>query len=135
MPKLSHFVYCERILAIPSDPNPHLVKPLQVLTPRFIPSDYSFAIAFGVSGVDLSKENTAMIKFVSPNGDVLHSQSFKVSKPTEKVTLPPEVRGFMITIDFKNVPIREVGDHKTEVYLNEDLVADWHIYVVKGNDK
>ena len=50
----------------------------------------------------------------------------------EDIKLPPELRGFVLNMDLRNVPILTIGEYHTEIYLNDSLIGKYPIHVIQG---
>ena len=135
MIKMSYFLYCDGIQLVAGDKRPHIVGPKQVLLPKFIPSDYSFGIAFGIAGVDLTQDNEVLVKFVSPEKKIVAEKNLDIKIPNVEISLPAEELGLMLTMDFRNVSIEEEGEYNSEVYLNSELVSTNAIRAYKGKEQ
>lgn len=136
MPNISTFMYCSETSTSGSDLQ--ISNPLQVINTLFIPSTFSFAIVFGINNMDLSeKKYILQVKFYGPESSdniLLDTGSINLDKQAEVKTtpLPKEARGMMINLDFRNVVFQNEGTYRTEVYLNEELLGQYPIYVIGG---
>lgn len=132
MPTLSYFVYCESTQAVANDPRTHLVGPLQILISKYIPSNYSFGIAFGIMEIDTKYDHEIQVKFIGPQNEVcFDSGTIKVPNPPENIELPPELQGMQLTLDIRNAPIQNEGEHNTQIYLDGELIGSRSIFVIK----
>lgn len=136
MPNISTFMYCSETNT--SGSNLQISNPLQVINTLFMPSTFSFAIVFGINNMDLSERNyTLQVKFYGPKGSekvLLDTGRINLDKQAQAgpTPLPIEARGMMINLDFRNVVFQEEGTHMSEVYLDEELLGQYPIYVIGG---
>ncbi len=127
MPSIASHILGENLQNIPNGTGgivQHLTAPTTVLRPQFIPGNYSFSVLIGVKDVDLQKENAMQIVLKSPTGDVVQmidKQQIPVS--TVDSELPDEYAGFMLGVDFRNVPFVAAGCYTLEVIINEELIG------------
>ena len=134
MAYISSFTYCDGIQTemTPQGPKPQIVKPLQVLTPIALPSNYSFAIACNIADFDVNIENSVRICFVSPSGkNVNDTDEIKFQIPHEQIKVNrPSVMQF--NLDMRNVILREEGVYATRIFINGEQIGEYKIAVVVG---
>ncbi|MEG6615410.1 hypothetical protein V6C27_03060 [Peptococcaceae bacterium 1198_IL3148] len=137
MPRIATFIYSEDSL---SEPTPqgqrmNVVNPQLVFRPLFIPSLFSFAITFGISGMDTTQENKIQLLFRNPDdSEILINTDFTMPKSDDDSELPIEVRGAMVNMNLRNVPFKSEGTYSTEVIVNGDSLGRFPIYV-KGKEQ
>ena len=135
MAYISSFVYCDDIQTdfTPTGPVSRIVKPLQVLAPIAVPSNYSFAISYNIEGFDADKENTVQVQFVSPDGKVLQDTG------TVKFQVPPEQIGvgrqgsMQFNLDMRNIILDKVGLYATKILLDGKEIGKYSIEVNDGS--
>lgn len=134
MPYISSFTYCDSIQTemTSQGPQPKIVRPLQVLTPIALPSNYSFAIACNIVDFDVKIENSVRICFVSPSGQIVNdTNEIKFQIPREQIKVNrPSVMQF--NLDMRNVILREEGTYVTRIFINGDQIGEYKIAVVVG---
>ena len=110
----------------------HIIAPTVALRPQFIPGNFSFAVSFGVTGINLNDTNTMKIQIKKPSGTVIQELSDS-SLPViqEKDTLPAEYQGFIGGLEFRNVVIDEEGCYEFVLYINGELVGKRPIPIFK----
>ena len=109
-----------------------LSGPIIVLRPRYIPSEFSFAIAIGINDVDLNIDNTVQIIFKSPNNDIiLDTGNGKLSASATDSNLPSEYQGFAMTMPLQNIALDTEGVYSLEVFFNDELLDKRAIPVFK----
>lgn len=139
MPIISTFMYCEKAEVNPQDGKLNITNPFLALTPAFIPGQFSFAVAFSIVGMDLTRENQFQIKFFksdAPDRTIIDAGPLVIPAGLQDQVsrvLPVEHKGIMINLDFRNIILREVGMYTSEVYLNGDKMGEYPIYA-KGEE-
>ena len=136
MAKLTSFIYCLNAERQPSadgkGENLNAVGVLSSMTPEFIPGTFSFSIIFSVLGVDVKETNTIQIVFKNEDNQSLLDTGV-ISLPSldgeEGVQLPPEYKGYNMSMDFRNIVFEKNGVYHTEVFANGVLLGSPEIYV------
>ena len=139
MPYISSFIYCDNIQPeiTPQGPTTQIIRPLQVLRPIALPSNYSFAIACNIMGFDVSKENVLRICFFSPNNELIHDTGdvkFNASEEAQRENIGKGVSTIQFNLDIRNLVLREEGVHTTKVYMNDYELGEYKIAVIKAGD-
>ena len=112
-----------------------LSGPTVVLRPKYIPSEFSFAIAIGINGVDLHNDNTTQIIFRSPsNAIILDTGKAKILASDTDSNLPPEFQGFVMTMPLQNITFDTEGVYSLEVFMNDELLDTRAIPVFRQGD-
>ena len=141
MPKVSMFVYAEgsQINVNPQGEQQILIiNPQLVFTPMFVPGQFSFSINLGIMEIDLDVEHVVRLIFWGPNdktkslADTADTVRIPIQKDNPK-KLPPDMRGLMLNMDFKNVILAENGTYLTEVYIDNVKFEEFPIKV-KGQN-
>ena len=127
MAKLYSFTICESLNNMPAGDAgsiPMLIAPQIALRPQFIPGNFSFAMAIGVSEIDLKQLNKMRFTIAGPDGTILNDSGENelpiVPKPD---LLPAEYQGFMMCIDVRNLVIPSEGMYIVSLYLNGEQFA------------
>lgn len=114
-------------------------NPLLVINPVFVPGLFSFSVVFGVMGINFDFDHTVRLVFLDGEDNVIiDSNNISLPKgviPDDAIGLPPEERGFMFNLDFRNVVFKTEGTYKTQVYIDGDLMGDYPIFVKAGGSK
>lgn len=135
MPRITSFVVCDSIAPFPTSPEkniPSLVAPQIALRPQFIPGNFSFGLAVGISGLDLHVENKVRFTVASPEGNIIHDTGETTLKPIPvQDTLPAQYQGFMMTMDIRNLVIKTEGEYKFAVYVGGKSVGENIIPIYK----
>lgn len=124
MAYISTFVYCENIQNEPS-PNGsklHVIGPMQIMTPAFIPSMFSFSVVFGILDIQLNKPHTLRYIFKGPKAEeqpIIDSGDIVLPIQENNAELPDEMKGFMMNMDFRNIPLQYEGEYTSEIYFDE----------------
>lgn len=135
MLRVTYFLYCKDAVMPPNEKEPHLIGPVHMLNPKFIPSEFSFTIAFGIMDFDYMKENTLSIAFKSPNGEELFQSGAIIVESPPEIKLPPEFVGIQVNLGLKNIPIKEEGIHITEINWNGNIIYENEIPVIKAQEE
>ena len=131
MEYISSFIYCDNITIEMTQHGPvhRIMNPIQVLNPIALPSNYSFAIACNIAGLELEAEYKLRIVFSGPDGEILKDTNdipVKLPKVGDK-----EKKGFMqFNLDFRNVVLRKADLYTTKVYINGKLFGEYKIDVI-----
>ncbi len=130
MARLMSFMICDAINNIPvSNPDssiksiPALMAPTIVLRPKYIPGNFSFGIALGISDVNLQEQNRMKIIIKNSNNDIVYDSGEKEIPIADKPdTLKKEYQGFIMCADIRNLSIDIEGEYSFEIYINGDLI-------------
>ena len=108
MAKLFSFTICDSINNLPASGGtvPMLIAPQIALRPQFVPGNFSFGLAIGMSETDLP---------IISKGD----------------TLPQKYQGFMMCVDIRNLVIPCEGEYIFTFYLNGECVAKQSVPIFK----
>lgn len=111
-----------------------LVNPLIAIRPKYIPSEYSFAITLGINDIDKG-ENTLRLLLTSPSGkDILDTNNMGLPVgPTDGI-LPDSLHGFVLTMPVQNVVIDEEGLYSLSVFFNDVAIATQSIPIYRQVD-
>lgn len=127
MVKLFSFTICDSIntMQVSVGTVSMIVAPQIALRPQFVPGNYSFGLAIGISGLELKMTNRVKIVITSPEGSVVHD-SGEIDLPivSDDDTLPHEYQGFMMCADIRNMGVPCEGEYCFAFYLNGTFVAD-----------
>ena len=141
MAKVSMFVYAE---GSQMNVNPQgqqqmlIVNPQVVFTPMFVPSQFSFSIHVGITGIDLDSEHIVKLIFWDPSDkttplvDTKNDARIPIQTDRSK-KIPADQRALMLNMDFKNVIMATNGTYTTDVYLDDDKLGSFPIYVMGQN--
>lgn len=115
--KIVSFAYCEDIQNNPQGQT-IVIGPLQMLITKYIPTDYSFNISFGIYNVP--KEGLLInTGFYSPNGEEISNNVLRVPQfSDEKISYPNLPLGIQVNIGFRNIPFESQGEYKTIIKIN-----------------
>lgn len=142
MPHVSTFMYAEGSMSETTPQNQqrlHVVSPLHIFVPMFVPGTFSFCVVFGILDINTDKDHILRITFSNPNKDEpplidtgdMHLP--RVNDPNAQ-ELPQEMRGIMTNISFQNVVLRYEGIYESEVFFDGDSLGIFPIQV-KGKEK
>ena len=134
MAKLFSFTICDSINNLPASGGtvPMLIAPQIALRPQFVPGNFSFGLAIGMSEIDLHISNKLKLVIQSPDGNVIHD-SGETDLPiiSKGDTLPQKYQGFMMCVDVRNLVIPCEGEYIFTFYLNGECVAMQSVPIFK----
>jgi len=134
-PKVSVFMYSESAQPEPTPQGNKLrvMNPQHILRPMFIPGQFSFAITFGILDFDVSLSHIIKYIFSSPDGTVLVDTADSIQLPPidnpALNDLPTDMRGFLTSLDFKNVVFSTEGEYKSDIFFDGLLLDSFRIKV------
>jgi len=141
MPKISTFMYAEGSFNetdASGQQKLHVVSPMHILSPIFVPGTMSFSVIFGILGVD--NERAHKLKFIFRNPKInenlveLKEIHLPVNNDTGINSLPKDMRGVMVNFSFQNVIFRNDGEYYSEIFMNEESLGTFPI-LVQGREK
>lgn len=140
MPHISTFVYCEGFQIdnpqIGQQPKLHIVGPMHVLTPQFVPTTFSFGLFFGILDFNMGEEHKVRVTFLSPKvEDKLLLDTGDIVLPPNKIDTVQDMQGFMMNLDLRNMVIEYNGEYKSEIYLDGEKIGTYPIKVKGMNGK
>ena len=135
MAKITSFVVCDSVTNFPASPEksiPALVAPQIALRPQFVPGNFSFGIAVGISDIDLHTENKVRFAIVDPAGNTVHDAGeTTLMQIPNRDTLPAQYQGFMMTMDIRNLVVEAEGEYRFVVYVNGECIGENIIPIYK----
>lgn len=113
---LGHIIVCEEIFQGP-DGAPILRKPLGMLIPVGLPSNYSFSISVGFINLQKNNHYKAQVVLNDPKGNEVfkHDIDFRI----EENNLPGSAAFSVFNINCRNVVLTVEGDFTVLVKLND----------------
>lgn len=127
MAKISFFMICETInnvLAPTGSTVPQLTNPFCVVRPEYIPGNYTFGIAVGVSGVNISEQNNMGFIIADPNNIVIQeTPAFPLPIAPIDDNLPKDQQGFLLSFEARNLPLSVEGVYKITFYINGEAIG------------
>lgn len=131
MPIISSFMYCDQFNV--RNGQAQINEPLNLINPGYLPGKYSFSVVFGMVGIDTEKNQYVKLRFEDEKGNVLiETSELEIGKEKGQAKLPKEYRGVMMSLDFRNIDLKEEGIHKTIITINDDVIGEFPI-PVKGS--
>lgn len=111
----------------------HVIAPLQIIVPLFIPSTYSFYIVFSIRDFDIKKEHNIEIQFCSPDDKILVETKATVPiVPDNSIAdIPAQYKGFSSSIALQNTVLENAGVYKTNVIFDGENLSSYEIYVAR----
>jgi len=129
--KVAFFVYSE---GIQPGPPPTINAPIMLIAPASIPGNYSFAISFGVQGVDVKKSNKLQVVFCDPNDNPVQDTGV-IELPAnaqQENAAGEELQGFVLNMDFRNMLLEMSGEYSTKIMFNNEIIEQKYITVIAG---
>lgn len=132
MAKVVTFMYCESSQneMTPQGPKLHIINPMLVLTPAFIPGMFSFGVTIGVMDIDIEATHTLKFILKSPiegEKNVVDTGDITLSIPKPAIDLPKDMHGLTMGMDFRNAPLKYEGEYTGEVYFDGVLIGEYPI--------
>lgn len=118
--EIKSIVFCDSTQQVPApDGNKvtMLINPTAVLTPRFIPGMFSFAVAFCVRGMTQAEAFEGNVRLCDPDGK-------DVSKLEMALELPENYQSLTCCVDFRNVVIEREGIYRIEITVAGKMATE-----------
>lgn len=91
---------------------------------RIIPSYFSFAITYGIQGVDYNRDNMTHFTVRDPDGEIFaDSPTNAIGRPDSLFTLPEDESHVIVGASLQNMWITKTGWYTIEVYFNGQLMG------------
>ncbi len=132
MAKIVSFTYCDNV-ENDMNGNPIITRPLQMILPMAIPSNFTFSISFGVYDIDKIEKNRINIDFLDPDDVVISNNELILPDMPREISETLAPVGIQINVEFKNTYIKEEGEYKTRIILNGCKLGEFPINVHKTN--
>lgn len=132
MPYISTFMYCENTQNenTPEGNKLHIIGPMHIITPMFIPSMFSFCVTFGILDLCLNEQHILRYVFKSPNGEiVVDTKDIHLPIQELKEDLPKEMNGILLNMDFRNIALKIEGKYNSEIFVDEHSLGVFPIGV------
>lgn len=139
MPKISTFMYCEGSMneILPNGQQRiHIVSPQHFFAPQFIPGTLSFSVVFGILEIDTTLPHDLRFFLKSPSGESIVDPgliNIPVNTTPDVMSMPEDMRGFIVNLSFQNVILRDEGEFFSEIYLDDEKIGRYPIKV-KGRE-
>ena len=129
MAKIAMFMLCNRVATEGTDTN--LISPQLALRPDFIPGNFSFGLCVGISAVQPEDEKI-QFTIIGPSEVIIHEAS-NIPLNNLKVdnNVPLEARGFIVSIDARNVCIEQEGEYRFILTINGEETDSRSFYIYK----
>jgi hypothetical protein len=139
MAKITNFAYCENTQneMTPSGPKLHLVGPMQVMLPMFIPGMFTFSIFIAIMDLDIEIQHNIKFIFRGPDsGEPPIFDTGEITLPGQipVLNLPEDMRNLMLGLEFTNVVFRKEGIYSTDIFFDGELLGNYPIKA-KGIEK
>jgi len=141
LPKVSTFIYSEDASQVPDnvgrEPKLVLVNPRNVFVPAYVPGMFSFAVTFGIVDLNMDTDHKLRYVFKGPSGSeklLLDTGDISVPPNSGDAELPATYRGFMFTLNARNIEFASEGEYVSEVYIDSNKIGYFPVYV-RGRSK
>lgn len=136
MAYISTFIYAEesRNEVHPKGQKMNIVNPLLIFSPKYVPGQFSFAVAIGMLEVDYSKPHTFRYFLRGPNAEqkpVVDTGDVMLPPQENPRNLPLEMQGIFMGFDLRNVELASEGKYISDVFLDGKSIGTCPI-IVKG---
>lgn len=114
---IGHIIVCDEA----SESNegvPILIKPLPMLRPISIPSNFSFSISVGFYNLVLSKNFEFTLQFISPRDEVIFEH--KIIFEADEASIENEKFFRVLNLNCKNIELNVIGDYKVLVTTQDE---------------
>lgn len=128
MVKIRNFVYCMNVNR--KENSTDIIGVLSCILPKKLPYSFSFSISFDLVGLEEGTHKISM-EFVSPSKEIISSVSNgEINLQKENIHDIP-ISQFVINIlaSLQNVELNETGTYTTKVYLDDEIIGEYDIYV------
>lgn len=140
MPIVSTFFYCESTNK-PSQPTEKLIvtNPYSIIRPPYLPTVFSFSVVIHILDFDLTEASHSLrliFKKKDSESVIINTNNMSIpSTPKEfqSQSLPQEAQGLNINMEFLNVDLKDSGFYVTEVYVDEEKLGEYPIYVKEAD--
>lgn len=130
------FIYCESSImdVVPQGQQPklHIIGPMQVILPMFIPGLFSFGVTFGLLDYNTEVTHTMRYTFKGPGENVpsvIDTHEIPVQIQPADSKIPEDMRGMMMNFDFRNVVMENEGTYLSEIYFDGVKIGEFPIKV------
>lgn len=141
MPEISTFMYVDGSFNETDSTGQqrlHLVSPMHIFTPVFVPGTLSFSVVFGILGIDNEKSHNLDFVFHNPTTKENLVEIKQIHLPVNNDPgvngLPKDLRGVMLNLSFQNVVFRNDGEYFSEIFLDNESLGKFPISV-HGREK
>jgi hypothetical protein len=141
MPKLHYFMYADAIFMeginhpstnVELEPKMHIVAPILFFNPEYVPGLYSFSVACGLLEINTTKDHTVRLVFTKEG----ENETLVETGELPVVLANPDGKNdssgaLLFSIDFRNVALKSIGNYKTDVFIDKELIGSCPIEVRK----
>ena len=81
--------------------------------------------------MDPKKDHNIEFKLITPSKQTLIDTG-KIAvpdNPSFDTKLPAEASGLMLNLDFRNLPVRENGEYKGVVIVNDTILSEYPLFI------
>lgn len=133
-PIISSFMFFDDIQHVPNSSAPgmslHLINPQNTIKTPFIPSSFSFAVAFGIVSIDTEINHTLSFQLIDPEGNFVVDTS-EINLPAEPGNdyIPVEARGYNFNLNLRNVQLQYKGKYTGRVTIDHVNIGEFPLFV------
>ncbi|MFF2179444.1 DUF6941 family protein [Lysinibacillus sp. NPDC058147] len=138
-PIVSSFMFFDDVQHMSNSSAPgsalHLINPQNIIRTPFIPSTYSFAVAFGVTNINTEESHILSFQLVNPINEVIVDTSEIHIQPerTDKI-VPIEARGYTFNLNLRNVKLQYEGKYVGRIFVSKELIGEFPLFVYPVGD-
>lgn len=131
---VASFTYCEGVQRELSAKGvvSKVITPLNYIKPISLPSNYSFSLSFSlIFTYPIKNEPRVTIKFSSPSDEVLYKTNNISIAPQIPQCKPNNPLCIQFVLDIRNVVLNAEGIYYTQIIVDDVVIGDFKIAVVK----
>lgn len=110
----------------------HLINPIPLVRPPYIPGLFSFTVSIGVIGVSISAGHKIFIQMLSPDGDEVIKIEHEL--PMDAIQTPKDEAtegAFLMGLELSNVDLTVEGKYRFHLEIDGSPMRDVSVYVYK----
>ena len=136
MTKINNIIFCLEVI---SEPDKNDLFSARGVLPNIcinnFPNNFSFSLIIFLDSFNPSAQNKIRIIFKGPgakNKILVDTGIIKLGANESLTKLPKQYQSIGMSLNFKNVSFEREGTYRAEVYVNDNLVGEKTIEVLKG---
>ncbi|MEY9975699.1 hypothetical protein [Lysinibacillus sp. RC79] len=139
-PIISSFMFFDDSQHIPNSGAPgmsmHLINPQNTIKTPFIPSSFSFAVAFGIVSIDTEQSHVLSFQLIDPEGNfVVDTSEIQLNaEPGNNDNIPIEARGYNFNLNLRNVQLQYKGKYTGRVTVDHEIIGEFPLFVYPVNN-
>lgn len=134
-PRISTFMYAEGAGPVQDSSGVmklQIINPLQAIIQKYIPTQYTFSVVFGIIELDTTTPHSLSVIFKNSVGNRVLFQSQDSQLPVEgNPNIPLSAQGLMIAMGLLNINFEAPGTYVTEILVDQVSLGKYSIEVIK----